>query len=372
MSSGDPEALRPLLADPSSAFGRRWLQRAVHLREVPLTSYRLRLDPSLGDLATDEVRGRYGVGTEVVYVVEEFGLAGFDARAAVHDLFLTVVPGRDGRWQVAGDSDAEGLGLVSADHLWDHGPVTTSRGDGVLVLHHPGEQDLAPVVADTRAAAATVQQRWPLPWDGRTVVVVPASQDELADLLHVTYELTDFVAFATATPAGELGAYRLTAPRVVVNPDRFLRRTRAARQRILVHELLHVATREHAGPFVPSWVEEGIAQRLGEQASTTGTALLRELVASGRFDGSLPADSEFVTGGRDRIFLSYQLSYSFFDYLVDSYGADRVAEFYRVLGRGAVGEPGREVWHVDRAARAVFGQSRDALRADWAEWLEQP
>lgn len=369
MSAGDPDAVRPWLADPTSAFGRRWLSRAQHLRDVPLESYRLQLDPSLPDLATRDVRALHGPQTQVVYVVEEYMLAGFDAAPAAEDLFLTVIPGADGRWQVVGDEDAERLGLVSADHLWDHGPVVVTRsGDGVMALHHPGA-DLGAVVEDVRAAVATVQQRWPLPWDGRVVLVVPADQDELSELLHVTFELTDFVAFATATPTGELGAYELTAPRVLVNPGRFLRRSPAARQQILVHELLHVATREHAGPFMPSWVEEGVAQRLGEGTSTTGMGHLQELVASGGFDGNLPLDSEFVTGGRDRIFLSYQLAFSFFDHLVDSYGAQRVAEFYRELGRGAVGQPGRESWHVDRAAREIFGRSLEELRAAWAARL---
>ncbi|MDQ3932036.1 MAG: hypothetical protein M3252_04260, partial [Actinomycetota bacterium] len=139
----DPAALRPWLADPDSLFGRRWLARADNLRHVPLRTYRLELDPALPDLTTATVRARHGPTAQVVYVVEKHELDGFDDEGpATEDLFLTVVrfPGSDpaAGWRVAGDGDAEPLGLVSVDHLWDHGPVVVNRAAGFLALHHPG------------------------------------------------------------------------------------------------------------------------------------------------------------------------------------------------------------------------------------------
>lgn len=369
MRAGDPSELRAFLADPTSPFGQRWLARARNLAAVPLSHYRLRLDPSLPDLATAGVRQRHGRDARVVYVVEEHALAGFDsAGPAQDDLFLTVVPTPEG-WRVAGDDDAEILGLPSADHLWDHGPVVATRHGPVLLLHHPGTEGLQAVAREAVDAVAEVQGRWPLSWEGRAVLVVPDDEAELSELLHATFDVTEFVAFATASPTGELGAFHLTGPRVIVNPDRFLNRSPSFRRSILAHELLHVATRSHAGPFVPSWLEEGVAQRLGEEGPTTGTALLEQRVAAGGFGGDLPEDSEFVTGGRERIFLSYQLAYSFLDFLVDTRGAEAVGRLYAAAGRGAVGEPGRQSWHVRRAVREVFGQGLEDLRAAWVEHL---
>ncbi|HEX9888869.1 MAG TPA: hypothetical protein VGA69_05290 [Nitriliruptorales bacterium] len=367
--AADPEAIRPHLLDPSSAFGARWLARAANLAEVPLATYELELDPSLPDLATGAVRDRHVGAATVRYVRERHALAGYDEDGpAAEDLFLTFVHAED-RWRVAGDTDAEPLGLVSADHLWDHGPVEVTVDGPLVALHHPGTPAIGPVLAEARAALGDVLDRWPLEWPSRVPIIVPRDEDELAELLHVTFDLSSFVAFATASPVGELGEYRLTGSRVILNPVRFLNRASGTRRLILAHELLHVATRPVAGPFTPAWVEEGVAQAIGEQRSTTGLGILDGLVARGAFDALLPTDAQFVTGGRDRIFLSYQLAYSFVSFLVDTYGVDAVARWYRELGRGSVGRPGRESWHVQRSVQEVFDLPLDELRQQWAARL---
>ena len=367
--SKDPEAVRPWLDDPDSTFGQRWMQRAANLEAVPLASYELELDPSLPDLATQAVRDRVGDDARVVYVLEKLAIEGFDDEGpAAEDLFLTVVP-RDGEWRVVADNDAERLGLVSADHLWDHGPVQTQRdGPFHAIYHQESAGEIPTLLREARAALADMESHWSLEWDRNVPLIVPRDEDELGELLHVTFDLSNFIAFATATPNGELGAYDLTGTRIVLNPERFLNRTTSTRRRILAHELLHVATRPHSGPLVPAWVEEGIAQRLGEQRSTTGTDLLAGAAARG-FDGEPPADADFTNGGRERIFLSYQLAWSFADHLAARFGEGALAEFYRALGRGSVGEPGRETHHLDRAARQVFGMGLAELQAGWAASL---
>ena len=366
--SADPEAIRPWLDDADSEFGRRWLQRAADLAGVRFSDYRLELDPRLPDLATAAVRARLGEDAHVVYVRESHALEGFDADGpSTDDLYLTVVRRPDG-WRIASDSDAESLGLVSVDHLWDHGPVVVGGGAGspLIALHHPEEADEVPaLIAEAAAALEDVVERWPLVWSGAVPLIVPRDEEELAELLHVTFDLTNFIAFATATPRGELGDFVLGGSRIVLNSERFFGRDTTTRQLVLAHELLHVATRPSAGPWVPAWVEEGVAQALGEQRSTTGTDLLDALVARGEVP-TLPTDSDFTTGGRDRIFLSYQLAWSFVDHLVREFGDDAVGRFYAALGRGAVGAPGTEQWHVDRAAREVFGSGIDELEAAWA------
>ncbi|MDP8962373.1 MAG: hypothetical protein M3N32_12270, partial [Actinomycetota bacterium] len=373
----DPAALRPWLADPDSLFGRRWLARADNLRHVPLAMYRLELDPSLPDLTTSAVRARHGPTAQLVYVVEKHALEGFDSDGpANEDLFLTVLrlPGNDPAvsWRIAGDGDAEPLGLVSVEHLWDHGPVVVNRAGGFLALHHPGSEQVAKLVLDEAAVARVVMgAHWTLPWSGTVPLVIPRDERELKALLHVTFDLSNFVAFATATPTVELDEFQLTGARVVLNTERFLARPSEIRRRILAHELLHVATRPHSGPLVPAWVEEGLAQRLGEQDSTTGTDLLAA-ATSQRFAGVPPEDAAFTRSPPERIFLSYQLAWSFVDFLADSYGETALARFYATLGRGSVGEPGRVDYHLDRAARLVFGASLRELETAWARRLRGP
>jgi len=362
MVAGDTATVAALVADPADDFGRRWQERATNMASLPFSSYGLELDADLHDLASDSVRARFSEPVQVVAVLERHALEGFDETGpAEESLFLTLVE-RDGAWRVAGDQDAEAFGLISVDHLWDQGPVVLSAGDRVRALHHPGTPNIAAIVQQAEQAVDDIVRRWPLDWPGRVPVIIPSSQDELGELLHVTFDLSNFVAFATATPSGELGSYQLTGVRIVVNPDKFVDRSAESRRLTLLHELLHVATRSVAGPYVPNWLEEGLAQVLGEQRSTTGTRLLDAVVDD---ELALPRDGQFTSGDRDRIFLSYQSAWSFVDWLVDRHGADDVADFYLAIGDGDQ-EPGTEPWHIDEAARRVFDATLEELIGQWA------
>ncbi len=362
--AGSPDDLRPHLHDPASTFGAAWLEREANMADLPLAEYRLRLDTSLPDLATDRIRATYeGARVQVLYVQELLSLSDFDDEPAAEDLFLTLVDGGDG-WKVASDRDGERLGFVSVDHLWDHGPVVTTVDGPIMALHHPDGPDPGRLVEEARAALVQADARWPLDWPQRVPIVIPRDEEELGELLHVTFDLSNFVAFATATSSGDVGEYALTGSRIVINPDRLLDRSTEIRQRILVHELIHVATRPVAGPLQPSWLEEGVAQALGEQRSTTGTGLV-DAITSGALD--LPTDGEFTVGGRDRVYLSYQLAWSFVDHLVARFGAEAVGNFYATVGQGSIGNPGTEAFHLDQGAREVFGVSMDDLITSWQQ-----
>lgn len=368
---GDPDVVLAHVDEPDGDLGRRWAERARNLAAVPLEHYELEHDDTVPDLATASVRGEHGDEALVVRVRERLALAGFDDEGpAVHDHFLTIVPegGGDG-WLVVSDRHAQPLGLTSARHLWDDGPVEATERGSFLALHAPEQAGVAAeILEDAEAALGDVRERWSLEWSERVPIIVPTDEEQLARLLNVTFDLTNFVAFATATVDGELGAYELTGSRVVVNPERFLDRDRAARRRILAHELLHVATRPVAGPVTPIWMEEGVAQRLGEGTPPAGTAArVGSAAASGGVD--LPTDPEFTAGGRDRVLLSYAVSYSFLDHLVQRFGEDAVARFYAEVGEASVGEPGRRDHHVRRAARAALGSDIDDLREEWARSL---
>jgi hypothetical protein len=368
--AGDPDAVVAHVADPDGELAERWRDRAENLVDVPLSTYELEHDDTVPNLATDQLRAEHGDEVQVVRVRERVELGEFDADGAgIHDLYLTLVPDGDGGWLVVSDRDAEPFGLVSTRHLWDEGPVTTTQDGAFLAIHSPDRATIIPeLLNEANAALDDVRTRWSVEWSERVPIIVPRDQDELARLINVTFDLSNFVAFATATVDGELGSYELTGSRIVVNPDRFLDRDSAMRQRILAHELLHVATRPAAGPFTPAWVEEGVAQRLGEGAMPGEGAQLRAAITRGDVR-EMPLDAEFTTGGRDRILLSYQASYSFFEYLAERFGEDTVASFYAEVGTGSIGEPGRPPHHVDRAARSAFGEDIATLREEWARAL---
>ncbi len=363
--AADPEALRPWLADADSDFGRRWLERAAHLGALPLLDHQMALGIGLPDLTSPRTRAEHGLDANVRWIRERFRLDGFDAEPAGYDLFLTFVRGEGEAWLVVGDEDAEPLGLISDDHLWDQGPVVVTSRGGLAAIHHPGQPNVDEVLLDAERALVIAQQRWPIAFPPRVPVIIPATQQELGELLHVTFALDNFVAFATASVEGELGDFRFGGNRIVVNPSSFLNRTAATREQILVHEFLHVASRPVSGPQVPSWLDEGIAQAIGERSSSTGTTLLLDAARDPAFIGALPLDAEFTTGGRDRVFLSYQSAWSFIDHLARRFSVDDVARFYTAVGAGSIALPGTETYHVDRAAREVFGVPFADLRESW-------
>jgi hypothetical protein len=362
LRAADRSALAGWFADPDGEVAARWQDRAANLAGVPLSTYTLRLDRDVPALTTTRTTDRWGEDAQLVLVLEEHAFEGHDADGPRRDqLVLTMVPDGE-RWLVADDQGGGSLGLIRGVQLWDLGPVVaTSRGP-LLALHRPEAGGIEQLLDEAITALDLARDRWPLAWSERVPLLVPADADELRALLNVTFDVDEFVAFATAAPVVGPDEHRLTGSRIVLNPERFDGRDPRTRELVLVHELLHIASRPYATTATPLWLEEGVAQVLGEQRSATGTRLL---TLAGREGRRLPLDAEFITGGRDGIHLAYQRAWSFTDHLVDRFGAERFARFYEAAGTASAHEPGTVRYRVDRAAREVLGASLDALLASW-------
>ncbi len=134
----------------------------------------------------------------------------------------------------------------------------------------------------------------------------------------------------------------------------------------MTHELLHIATRELAGPHVPTFVDEGVAEWVAGDAST---GVLDARLADGEFDRRLPFDHEFITGSGLDIANAYQESFSAVRYAADRFGGDAVARFYRELGAVRLA-PGTWRYHVGRAMRSTFGVGYREFEREWANGLE--
>lgn len=360
--SADEEAVAGLLDDPESEVGQRWRTRAANLAEVPFEELRLRLDRRVGLLTTDRVRSRFDdADVVVVGVVETHALAGHDLDGpARHRHTLTLVDRGDG-WRLADDRDGRILGRPEPGFLWDLTPVTTTRQGPVLALHPPDASGVGQLVADTVAAMEVLPRRWPAPWSRRAVLLVPADREQLSHVVGGSLDLDDFLAFASATVHSAPGTHEITGTRLVINADRFPA-SHEARQRVLLHELMHVATRPVASHRLPMWLEEGVAQALGEQGPSTGHT--RDLDAAGPQGRRLPTDAEFSSQGRAATLLSYQRSYRFVDHLVSERGRDAVVEFYREVGVSAR-EPGTVGHRLDAAAERELGADLDTLVSGW-------
>jgi hypothetical protein len=368
----DASAFMGTTAQFDDEFVARQRQSFRWTRGVDLSSYELTADwERYGDLATDSIRSRYPGADDVAVasVEERYALRGFDRPPAVEDLYLTFVK-VDGEWLVAGDSDLDDLTLYSSRHLWDFDRLTTERRGRFLLLSHPCNQrgpcGRAPAGATRLAGSALerVAEYWPVRWRRRVAILVPRDARELERLLRVTFDVENFVAFATSS-VDVRGGIDYTGHRIVLNPSAFVGRATESTFEILAHELLHIATRGSSGPFIPVWVEEGFAEYVGTDADRNELAFLQARVDSGLFDGRLPEDYEFTIGSRTDIFMSYQESLSAVHYFVDRWGLRRFVRFYRTLGRVEIA-PGTARLHMDRALRQSVGVDFDDFERAWA------
>jgi hypothetical protein len=371
----DLDGFMATVSGDSRAFVRRQLRLFKRIGGVPLASYRLVARPDrFGDLVTDSVRAVYpGADAVAIPVTEErYRLDGFDRDEAIEDMYYTFVQ-RDGEWLIAEDTDLDDLTFYSGRHLWDFSRVNAKRAGRFLLLEPQCRrcpQAPGAAIRLARRALQRVRGYWDAAWNKRVPIVIPTSSKDLKRMLKVTFELDNFVAFAYSSVDRSDGV-DYTGHRILLNPDAFQARSSSSTLRVLAHELLHVATRSSSGPFVPAFVEEGIAEFVGQNNDPTALSFFYGEVAAGNFDGRLPEDFRFVIGSGTDVFRSYQKAYSATRFFVDRWGLRKLVRFYRRLGAVEVA-PGTTEYHVDRALRRTIGVSLDEFERSWAGSIDGP
>jgi hypothetical protein len=369
---GDKHAFMSTVAGLSPTFRRRQSTLFNRMALIPLESYELSVAwERFGDLATPRDRNAYpGADAVIIPVTEErYRVAGFDRRDALEDLFYTYVK-MDGAWLIAEDTDTDDLTLYSARHPWDLSSIRVANRGHFLLLtpkcRAASRCGRAPRNALRLAEAALrrVDRYWRPPWPHHMPLIVPRTARDLKRLLQLTFDVGNFVAFAYATVDPSQG-FRFAGHRVFLNPDAFVGRPSDSTLDILAHEIVHIATRKVSGPFVPAFVEEGIAEYVRHEGAAAGLEFLESEAASGDFDGRLPEDYQFSVGPGTDIFRSYQKSYSAVRFFIRRWGLRSFTRFYRLLGRQRIG-PGTGEYHVDRALRLTIGLDLDEFERAWA------
>lgn len=364
---GDRRTFLETIAPGAKRFRARQKAFFEEVTRLPLDSYDLvaRWD-RFGDLVRPSDRARYPRADSVSIPVteERYRISGFDRRAAVEDLYLTFVE-HDERWFVAGDTDLDDLALYSARHLWDFGRVRQEERGRMLQLSHPDRAPAHDYLGLAQEARRRVERFWSAPWDRDLVLLILNDQAELRRMIQATFDLEDFVAFAYST-IDVSKDIEYTGHRIILNPEAFVGRPRSTVVHILAHEMLHVASRYIAGPFVPIFVDEGIADFVGTAGDPGALAFFESEVAAGRFDGRLPDDFEFTVGSGTDIYRSYQEAQSAVRYFVDRWGLDEFIRFYRRLGARKV-VAGTAEFHLSRALKQVTGLDLRGFERQWAD-----
>jgi hypothetical protein len=327
------------------------------LRSLPLAFYELELrTDEVPDLAAG-LAARY-TGADAVFlppVEARYRLTGIDTIDAVDGYYYTFLL-RDGRWRIVSDRDLEDIGLPSARNLWDYGPVNQQRTDNFTILHDPADRKRAEALsALCEQGYARLKSVFDRAVPEQIVVVLPHTLDQLREILQATFDLSNFVAFASAAVDRD-DDWKSTAPRVYVQDVNLSRSRRDFQLQTFHHEFTHVAAFSLAGPFVPSWVHEGVADWMAggekEPAEVDGT------------DGLLPEDWEFTTGGGESIIRAYDESTSAMAFLAAKKGKTAPLDLLARVGELRVA-PGTVEYRVDQGLQAVYGAGLDQFQEDW-------
>lgn len=230
-----------------------------NLAQLPLARFDYTVDRA------SLVRGQQSYSVVVEIATQ---LDGFDAVATrTLDRFRFDRVGQGGRerYRLASVTDRaweETHGIVAQP--WESRPVQVRRGAGVLVIFDDASVAAArPLLRDLEAAVSDVASRVPYAWDGTVVLYALSDSTFISSLDDLPGdEPEDLDAIAFTVPAGP-GDPQPAATRIALNP-RILDRSDAARERLLRHELTHVALGER-DDNAPVWLAEGLAEWVSVQ-----------------------------------------------------------------------------------------------------------
>lgn len=343
----------------------------ANLRAVPFASFSFTFDPTSTIGVSTPALARYAAPVYApAAVYERYALAGFDpvpTEVVKYDTFVE----RDGAWYLGGQDDFASAGFVSADDLWDFGPVVVVRQTDVLVLGHPESRFLLSELAGEAASdIPRVDAVWGSDWNRRAVILVPASQKEMAAILATNSDLNQIAAVATAELTNGQ-ARSAVGDRVIVNPANFVRLDAIGRQIVITHELTHVASRAYTGAALPVWLIEGFADYVGYLDSglpvrVAATELGQE-VQRGQVPTGLPGDSAF--GGADpRLAQVYEEAWLACRLIAADYGQAELVRLYRTVGLAPAPASGDDSGPGSPLAAAISSQLHLTLAQFTARW----
>ena len=333
----------------------------ARMRTVPFSSFAYQLEGGLRPRGS--LKRRYDA--EQVHqarVEARYQFRGQDASPVLARESFTFVLTGD-RWRIAGPGDRQ-LQRRDDVEIWDSGQVLTVRSARTLIVHHPGQEELAGRllrVADR--AYAQVGAAWTGRWERKAVILVPRDQSE-AERLVGAPDLSRVAAVASSSVESG-GVEKVLGNRIVVNTTNVEDYDLLNLQVLITHEMTHVATRT-LGDGVPLLLVEGFAdwaalKPVGLPFAATRPALDTR-VDTGRFDGALPRDREFR--GADAA-VAYDEGSAFCLWVAETYGPRKLQALYRQFAGSDPPSPTK----FDSGFRRVLGISRGTAEGRWAAWV---
>ncbi len=311
--SGDRVAFASGLELSDEAFVTEQAAYFDNLRHLPMAELGFDLDPRSLVRSGDDYWGVVEVSLQ---------LDGYDEEPVVTmDRYRFSPVGEAGRrfaLSSVSDADWEERNEVFSQP-WDNGPIEVRSGVGVLGIFDAGsvrasERLVRSVERGISDVAATVPYDW-----SRSVVVYALSDTDFLSSIEDPPgghpERLDGVAFPveTSPTSGEVASTRF-----VLNP-RMLDRPRLERDRLVRHELAHVAIGEH-DDHAPVWLSEGLAEYVSVRPLAPEDRRISDAAiaaAKGGLITELPDDATFNEGDSA---LHYGVAWWACEYLATAFG----------------------------------------------------
>ncbi len=128
----------------------------------------------------------------------------------------------------------------------------------------------------------------------------------------------------------------------------------------LTHILVHRATEDTFRP-VPAWLNEGLAEYGNIDPSFSYDLALEFAIATGRLQPILFLDTQ--PGTPEDVIIFYGQGSSIVTFLVDSFGGDKLRQFFAELNGGK---------SIDDAFIAIYGFDRSGLDRQWRDSIGAP
>ena len=134
--------------------------------------------------------------------------------------------------------------------------------------------------------------------------------------------------------------------------------------RTIAHELTHVVVglaTENPYADIPAWLDEGLAMHNEGQLRSGNAQALEQGIGENRLISVRSLTS--ATGNPAEVNLFYGEAYSVVDFLLRTYGREKMSELLKVFKEGSL---------TDDALMEVYGFDQDELEAQWRESIGAP
>jgi len=344
--AGDLSAFLADVAPGGAAFRRRQQRYFLNLRELPLATFGYLLT---GDGAALDRQGRVRAEARL-----RMRLDGYDAHPVVTPVLFTFVRGRDGALRLVSDRNRAFTRAHDVEAApWDLTRIEVEEGDGVLGIFDGSSVDAAyQLVPSVERAIAAVSAEVPLRWSESVVLYALSDVRVLADLDNLPGGDPDQLDGVTFPVAGGREGRRLAGTRFMLHP-RMLRgdADRASRDRLIRHELTHVALGRR-DDRVPTWLSEGIAEYVSVQPIPHHDRRISQDALRAARSGlsGLPKGATF-NGPQSGA--NYGISWFACEHIVDVYGEEALWRLFDAMRQGG----GTAEDEQDRVLREELGIS---------------